>query len=152
VVMTNLRDAGFECKQQIIWRKSAFVLGRSNYHWQHEPCWYAVKKGATSNWKGDRKQTTVWDCDTPNRSCSGSKDDKTIHPTQKPVELFEKSILHHTNPGEYVYDPFAGSGTLMIACEKTNRRALMIELDTKYCDIIIQRYENYTGKKAIREN
>lgn len=151
VVMANLRDAGFETKQQIIWRKSAFVLGRSNYHWQHEPCWYAVKKGAKSNWKGDRKQTTVWDCDAPNASNSTSKDDKTEHPTQKPVELFARSITHHTNPGEYVYDPFAGSGTLMVACEKTNRRALMMELDPKYCDIIIQRYENYSGKKAVRE-
>ena len=151
VVMTNLRDAGFECKQQIIWRKSAFVLGQANYHWQHEPCWYAVKKGAKSNWKGDRKQTTVWDFDAPNRSCSSNKDDKTEHPTQKPVELFARSISHHTNPGEYVYDPFAGSGTLMVACEKTNRRALMMELDPKYCDMIIQRYENYSGKQAVRE-
>jgi DNA modification methylase len=151
VVMANLRDAGFECKQQIIWRKNAFVLGRANYHWQHEPCWYAVKKGGKSNWKGDRKQTTVWDCDAPNRSGSSSKDDKTEHPTQKPVELFSRAITHHTNPGEYVYDPFAGSGTLMVACEKTQRRALMMELDPKYCDIIIQRYENYSGKKAVRE-
>lgn len=151
VVMANLRDAGFECKQQIIWRKNSFVLGRSNYHWQHEPCWYAVKKGNKSNWKGDRKQTTVWDCDAPNRSGSSSTDDKTEHPTQKPVELFSKSILHHTNPGEYVYDPFAGSGTLMVACEKTKRRALMMELDPKYCDVIIQRYENYSGNKAVRE-
>ncbi len=151
VVMANLRDAGFDVKQQIIWRKTTLVLGRSNYHWQHEPCWYAVKKGAKSNWKGDRKQTTVWDCDAPNASNSSSKDDKTEHPTQKPVELFARSINHHTNPGEYVYDPFAGSGTLMIACEKTKRRALMMELDTKYCDVIIQRYETYSGKQAVRE-
>jgi DNA modification methylase len=151
IVMSNLRDAGFETKQQIIWRKSHFVLGRANYHWQHEPCWYAVKKGAKSNWKGDRKQTTVWDCEAPNAANSGTKDDKTAHPTQKPVELFVRSIVHHTNPGEYVYDPFAGSGTLMVACEKTKRRALMMELDPKYCDIIIQRYENYSGKKAVRE-
>jgi DNA modification methylase len=152
VVMGNLRDAGFDIKQQIIWRKSNFVLGRSHYHWQHEPCWYAVKKDANSNWKGDRKQSTVWDFDAPNRPGSSNKDDKTEHPTQKPVELFARSILHHTNPGEYVYDPFAGSGTLMVACEKTNRRALMMELDPKYCDIIIQRYENYSGKKAVRES
>jgi DNA modification methylase len=151
VVMANLRDAGFETKQQIIWRKNHFVLGRSNYHWQHEPCWYAIKKGAKSNWKGDRKQTTVWDCESPNASNSGTKDDQTPHPTQKPVELFVKSIVHHTNPGEYVYDPFAGSGTLMVACEKTKRRALMMELDPNYCDIIIQRYENYSGQKAQLE-
>lgn len=151
VVMKNLRDAGFEVKQQVIWRKSHFVLGRANYHWQHEPCWYAVKKGSKSNWKGDRKQTTVWDCESPNAANSGTKDDKTEHPTQKPVELFARSIMHHTNPGEYVYDPFAGSGTLMVACEKTKRRALMMELDPKYCDVIIQRYENYSGKQAVRE-
>jgi DNA modification methylase len=151
VVMSNLRDAGFEIKQQIIWRKSNLVLGRSNYHWQHEPCWYAVKKGAKSNWKGDRKQTTVWDANSPNQSWGEKKDDKTEHPTQKPVELFSRSILNHTNPHESVYDPFAGSGTLMVACEKTKRHALMIELDPKYCDVIIKRYENYSGKKAVRE-
>jgi len=152
IVMNNLRDAGFFVKQCIIWNKNHFSLGRANYHWKHEPCWYAVKNGAKSNWKGDRKQTTVWDCASPNMSCSGSIDDKTAHPTQKPVELFERSIKHHTNPGEYVYDPFAGSGTLMVACEKTKRRALMMELDPKYCDVIIKRYENYSGKKAVREN
>ena len=148
VVMKNLRDAGFETKQQIIWKKLHLVLGRANYHWQHEPCWYAVKTGAKSNWKGDRKQTTVWEISSPNMSNSGSKDDKTEHPTQKPVELFERSIKHHTNPGEYVYDPFAGSGTIAIASEKTNRRALMMELDPKYCDVILARWEKFTGKKA----
>ena len=90
---------------------------------------------------------TVWDVP----SISSDKNDKTAHPTQKPVEFFIKSITHDTNPGEYVYDPFAGSGTLMVACEKTKRRALMMELDPKSCDIIIQRYENYSGKQAVRE-
>lgn len=89
---------------------------------------------------------TVWDV----QSVSCEKD-KTAHPTQKPVELFTRSIVHHTNPGEYVYDPFAGSGTLMVACEKSNRRALMMELDPRYCDVIVKRYENYSGSKAILE-
>lgn len=146
VVMDGLRRAGFEIKQQIIWNKNVHALSRSDYHWKHEPCWYAVKKGADRNWKGGRTQMTVWDV-----ASVGSEKDKTAHPTQKPVEIFERSVRHHTNQGEYVYDPFAGSGTLMIACEKTKRRALMMELDPKYCDVIIQRYENYTGKKAIRE-
>ena len=146
VVMANLRDAGFEVKQQIIWNKNVHALSRCDYHWKHEPCWYAVKKSGERNWKGGRTQMTVWD--VPNIL---SEKDKTAHPTQKPVELFIRSINHHTNPGEYVYDPFAGSGTLMVACEKTKRRALMMELDPKYCDIIIQRYENYSGKKAVRE-
>jgi DNA modification methylase len=145
IVMDGLRRAGFDIKQQIIWNKNVHALSRSDYHWKHEPCWYAVKKGGERNWKGGRTQMTVWDV----ASVSQEKD-KTAHPTQKPVELFERSIKHHTNPGEYVYDPFAGSGTIMIACEKTQRRALMMELDPKYCDVIIQRYEQYTGKKAVR--
>lgn len=89
---------------------------------------------------------TVWDV----QSVVNEKD-KTAHPTQKPVELFIRSIEHHTNPGEYVYDPFAGSGTLMVACEKSKRRAMMMELDPKYCDVIVKRYENYSGSKAILE-
>lgn len=145
VVMGNLRDAGFDVKQQIIWNKNIHALSRSDYHWKHEPCWYAVKKGADRNWKGGRTQMTVWDVGS-----IASEKDKTAHPTQKPVELFERSIKHHTNPGEYVYDPFAGSGTLAIASEKTHRRALMMELDPKYCDVIIARWEKFTGKKAVR--
>ncbi len=147
VVMDGLRRAGFEIKQQIIWNKNVHALSRSDYHWKHEPCWYVVKKSGERNWKGGRTQMTVWDVP----SIGSDKTDKTAHPTQKPVELFVRSITHHTNPGEYVYDPFAGSGTLMVACEKTKRRALMMELDPKYCDIIIQRYENYSGRKAVLE-
>lgn len=146
VVMDGLRRAGFEVKQQIIWNKNIHALSRSDYHWKHEPCWYAVREGKERNWKGGRTQMTVWD--VPSVAC---EKDKTAHPTQKPVELFVRSITHHTNPGEYVYDPFAGSGTLMVAAEKTKRRALMMELDPKYCDIIIQRYKQFTGKDAVRE-
>lgn len=147
VVMDGLRRAGFDIKQQIIWNKNVHTLSRSDYHWKHEPCWYAVKKGSDRNWKGGRTQMTVWDV----LSVVNEKD-KTAHPTQKPVELFIRSINHHTNPGEYVYDPFAGSGTLMVACEKSGRRALMMELDPKYCDVIIKRYENYSGRKAVLED
>lgn len=146
IVMDGLRRAGFDIKQQIIWNKNHLALSRSDYHWKHEPCWYAVKKGTDRNWKGGRSQVTVWDVPIVQ-----GKEDNTSHPTQKPVELFMRAINHHTNPGEYVYDPFAGSGTLMIACEKTGRRALMMELDPKYCDVIINRYEQFTGKKAILE-
>lgn len=146
VFMDSIRRAGFDIKQQIIWNKNIHALSPSDYHWKHEPCWYAVRKGGERNWKGGRTQMTVWDVESV--IC---EKDKTAHPTQKPVQLFIRSINHHTNPGEYVYDPFAGSGTIMIACEKTKRRALMMELDPKYCDIIIQRYENYSGKLAVRE-
>lgn len=146
VVMDGLKRAGFEIKQQIIWNKNVHALSRSDYHWKHEPAWYAVKKGADRNWKGGRTQMTVWDVKS-----IINEDDKTAHPTQKPIELYLRSIMHHTNEGEYVYDPFGGSGTLVIACEKSKRRALTMELDPKYCDVIVQRWENYTGKKAIRE-
>lgn len=146
VVMDGLHRAGFEVKQQLIWNKNIHALSRSDYHWKHEPCWYAVREGKERNWKGGRTQMTVWD--VPSVVC---EKDKTAHPTQKPVELFVRSITHHTSPGEYVYDPFAGSGTLMVACEKTKRRALMMELDPKYCDIIIQRYKQFSGKDAVRE-
>jgi len=144
VVMDGLRRANFDIKQQIIWNKNVHALSRSDYHWKHEPCWYAVKKSGERNWKGGRTQMTVWDV-----ASVGSEKDKTAHPTQKPVELFIRSINHHTNPGEYVYDPFAGSGTIAIACEKTARRALMMELDPKYCDVIVKRWEQFTGKKAV---
>jgi DNA modification methylase len=148
VVMDGLRRAGFNLKQQIIWNKNHFSLGRSDYQWKHEPCWYAIKEGR--NWIGDRKQTTVWDVTAINYD--NNKADRTSHPTQKPVELYTKPIEHHTNPGEYIYDPFAGSGTLLIAAEKTKRRALMMELDPKYVEVILQRYKNYTGNDPIRDD
>jgi DNA modification methylase len=146
VVMDGLRRAGFEVKQQIIWNKNVHALSRSDYHWKHEPCWYAVKKGAERNWLGGRTQMTVWDVATVQ-----SEKDKTSHPTQKPVEIYLRSINHHTNPGEYIYDPFGGSGTLIIACEKSMRRALTMELDPKFCDVIIRRWQKFTNKKAIHE-
>jgi DNA modification methylase len=147
IVMDGLKRAGFLVKQQIIWNKNHFAIGRSDYHWKHEPAWYAVKEGQDRNWKGGRSQSTVWDVTAVNYD---SESDKTAHPTQKPVELYIKSLEHHTNGGEYVYDPFAGSGTLGIACEKLGRRALMMELDPRYCDIIVQRWEMFTGKRAKR--
>jgi DNA modification methylase len=149
VVMESLRKANFEVKQQIIWNKSVMVMGRSDYHFKHEPCWYAIRKNKNHNWIGDRKQTTIWDAAPPNHIMGGSKEDKTTHPTQKPAVLYEKAFLNHTNPGEYTYEPFGGSGTAIIVCEKLGRRSLTMELDPKYCDVIIKRWENFTGKKAV---
>lgn len=151
VVMQSLRNAGLEPSQQIIWNKSVMVMGRSDYHFKHEPCWYAVRKGKHHNWKGDRKQTTIWDAAPPNHIMGGSKEDKTSHPTQKPALLYEKAYLNHTNPGEYVYEPFGGSGTSVIVCEKIGRRSLTMELDPKYCDVIIKRWQDFTGKAATLE-
>lgn len=152
VVMESLRNAGLEPSQQIIWNKSVMVMGRSDYHFKHEPCWYAVRKGKNHNWKGDRKQTTIWDAPPPNHIMGGSKEEKTSHPTQKPAILYEKAYLNHTNPGEYVYEPFGGSGTSVVVCERLNRRSLTMELDPKYCDVIIKRWQDFTGKQAVHEN
>lgn len=151
VVMQSLRNAGLEPSQQIIWNKSVMVMGRSDYHFKHEPCWYAIRKGQNHNWKGDRKQTTVWDAAPPNHIMGGSKEEKTSHPTQKPAALYEKAYLNHTNPGEYVYEPFGGSGTSVVVCEKIGRQSLTMELDPKYCDVIKKRWEDFTGQKAILE-
>ncbi|CAK0772824.1 Methyltransferase (modular protein) [Gammaproteobacteria bacterium] len=150
VVMDCLRRAGFEIKQQIIWNKNVHALSRSDYHWKHEPCWYAAKPNGDRNWKGGRTQMTVWDI----KSVIFEKDGggKTSHPTQKPVEIYTRALEHHTNQGEYVYEPFGGSGTSIIACEKLGRRSLAIELDPKYCDVIVKRWQDFTGKQATLES
>lgn len=148
VVMDSMRRAGFDVRQQIIWNKSVMVMGRSAYHFKHEPCWYGVKKGCDANWQGDRKQTTVWDAAPPNHIMGGSKEDKTGHPTQKPVIVYDIPIMNHTKQGDGLYEPFGGSGTAIIACEKSNRKAFVMELSPNFCDIIVARWEKYTGKKA----
>ncbi len=146
VVMDGLKRAGFEIKAQIIWNKNVHALSRSDYQWKHEPCWYGIKKGANHNWKGDRKQKTIWD--VQNVMFEKDAGGKTSHPTQKPVQLYVNSINNHTNSGEYIYEPFGGSGSSIIAAEKTNRRSLTMELDEKFIDVIIGRWELYTGKLA----
>ncbi len=147
VVMNGLRKAGFDIKQQIIWNKNIHALSRSDYHWKHEPCWYAVKKDGDRTWKGGRDKMTIWDIPTVQ-----SEKDKTAHPTQKPIEIYLRSINNHTDKNEYIYDPFGGSGTLIIACEKTGRKALTMELDPKFCDLIIRRWMKFSGKQAILES
>lgn len=146
LVMDGLVRAGFEIKQQIIWNKNAHAPSRSDYHVKHEPCWYAVKPGGSRNWKGGRAQMTVWDIKsvTPEKGKTGDK-------TQKPVELYTRALEHHTNAGEYVYEPFGRLGTSVIACQTLQRRSLSLELDPKYCDVIIQRWQNFTGLDATLE-
>ncbi len=151
VVKKNLVDCEFEIKQLIIWAKQHFTFGRSDYHWQHEPCWYAIKKGHTHNWNGDRKQTTLWEIS--NLNCFGKsqeEDERTAHSTQKPLECMARPIRNNTAEGEGVYDPFLGSGTTLIACEKLNRICYGMELDPAYCDIIVNRWIKLTGKKVKR--
>jgi DNA modification methylase len=150
-VYDSLTASGFEIRYQIIWVKTVAALSRGAYHWQHEPCWYAVRKGAKSAWRGDRKQTTVWEVAPPNQIMGGSDEERTVHPTQKPVELFERPIRNHTARGALVYEPFAGSGSAVIAAENLNRRCYALEIDPAYCDVIVDRWERHTGGKAKLE-
>jgi len=139
-VAEGLVAAGFDIRAQIIWAKERLVIGRGNYHWQHEPCWYAVREKA--NWSGDRKQTTLWTI--PNRD----QDQETEHSTQKPVECMRRPILNNSSPGQPVYDPFLGSGTTLIAAETTGRICFGMELNPAYVDVAVKRWEAFTGKKA----
>ena len=134
-------DIGWTIRQCLIWKKQSMVMGRQDYHWQHEPCLYGWKDGAAHLWAADRKQTTILNFDRPNRNAE--------HPTMKPVELFEYQMLNNTKGDDLVLDSFAGSGTIAIACEKHGRRARMMELDPVYCDVIINRWQDYTGQQAI---
>lgn len=148
LVQAGLEAAGFVVRQQIIWEKGIHTLSRSHYQWQHEPCWYAVRKGANANWQGGRKQTTIWQEPSPIASWGNAgraEDAITRHPSQKPLAVFERPILNHTKPGEIVYDPFAGSGTCLIAAARHGRRCLAIELDPRWCDVARDRYEAWAG-------
>jgi len=151
-VAVSLQAAGFALRSQIIWAKQVFVLSRGDYHWQHEPCWYAVRRGGTSHWQGDRTQSTLWS--VPNLNPMGGDREGanavTGHSTQKPVRLFERAILNHTQPGESVYDPFSGSGSSVIAADKTGRACLAIDIDPVYVQATIDRWERYRGEKAVR--
>lgn len=148
-VAKSLKDNGFKLRAQIIWVKQHFVLSRGDYHWQHEPCWYAVKhKG---EWAGDKKQTTVWEIKN-NNSFGNSKKEETVgHGTQKPIECMKRPILNNSSEGQVVYDPFLGSGATIIAAEMVNRICYGLELSPQYCDMIIKRWQNFTGNEAFLE-
>ena len=151
LVSESLMAATYEIRGQIIWVKQGFVFGRGNYHWQHEPCWYAVRRGATANWAGDRKQTTVWQIDNANLMKGGKLDDlHTGHSTQKPVECMRRPIENNSSPGQAVYDPFVGSGTTIIAAEMTGRACHAIEISPAYVDVAVTRWQNFTGQTATR--
>ena len=144
----NLENNGFDLVSLIIWNKQHFVLSRGDYHNKHEPLWYAVKKGQKHNWQGRRDQSTVWDIDN-NSYGAKTKEEQTGHGTQKPLECMLRPILNNSKKGQSVYDPFGGSGTTLIACEKSERNCYMMELSPSYVDIIINRWEKETGKGAI---
>jgi DNA modification methylase len=152
-VAIELERCGFEIRSQITWVKQHFAISRGAYHWKHEPCWYAVRKGKSAHWRGDRKQTTVWEVANMNPfgGDTGAENETTGHATQKPVEIMRRPILNHTRPGEACYDPFLGSGTTLVAAESVGRICYGIEIDPRYVDVAVQRWEQFTGKKAVLE-
>lgn len=142
-VAEALNAAGFEIRCQIIWRKARYAISRGHYNYQHEPCWYAVRKGKTAHWQGANNLSTVWDVATIE-----GNEAQTLHAAQKPVELMRRSILNHTKEGDATYDAFLGSGTMIIAAELTKRICYGLELAPQHCDVIVTRWQNITGKQA----
>lgn len=140
----SLEAAIGEIRQELLWKKSTLVLGRQDYQQMHEPCLYGWKEGAAHKWESDRKQTTILEFDKPSRNGD--------HPTMKPVDLFQYQICNSSSKGDIVLDLFGGSGTTMIACEQSKRKARIMELDPKYCDVIVRRWQNLTGKDAVRKS
>jgi DNA modification methylase len=145
VVADSLTACGFSLRSQIIWAKSNFAIGRGDYHWHHEPCWYAVKDGGKGHYNGDRKQSTLWKIDKPQKSETG-------HSTQKPVECMKRPIENNSSPGQAVYEPFSGSGTTIIAAEQVGRICYALELNPAYVDVAVKRWQDFTGKKATLES
>ena len=153
-VAVSLLAGDLRIRSQIIWRKQAFIISRGHYHWQHEPCWYAVRSGAgSSKWCGDRKQSTIWDISAPmgwTRASMEEADAKTGHGTQKPVECMERPIRNHGGKDDAVYEPFSGSGTTLIAAERQGRQCFAMEITPAYCQMAIDRWEAFTGQKAVK--
>jgi DNA modification methylase len=139
----GIEAAGFKVQSQLVWRKTPFVIGRADYHWQHEICWYAFK-GPNHPWHGGRDKGTVWDIPKAQKMDGG-------HPTQKPVECMKRPIENNSSPGQAVYDPFVGSGTTIIAAEMTGRCCHAIELHPAYVDVAMMRWQNFTGQTAMLE-
>ncbi len=140
-VAASLEACGFEIRTQIVWAKDRLVLGRGHYHWQHEPCWYAVR--GSGHWSGDRKQTTLW------QIASRAQDAETTHGTQKPVACMRRPIENNSSPGQAVYEPFSGSGTTIIAAEMSGRACHAVELSPAYVDVAVQRWQAFTGEQAV---
>jgi DNA modification methylase len=144
----DLKKCGFKINPFIVWNKDMFALGMTDYQQKHEPCLYATR--GNHNWKGGRSQTTVWDI--PMISHLKKEEGEWGHSTQKPIECMKRPIENNSDEGDYVYDPFCGSGTTIIAAERTGRKCLACELNPVYCDAIIRRWEQETGERAIRES
>jgi DNA methylase/ParB-like nuclease domain len=148
-VARSLAGADFEIRAQIIWAKQHFVLSRGHYHWHHEPCWYAVRRGRKAHWCGDRTQSTLWQTANLNAFGGNHEEEATGHGTQKPLALMKRPILNHTQRGQTVYDPFSGSGTVLIACEVTERACCALEIDPGYVDVMVMRWQSLSGGEAV---
>jgi DNA modification methylase len=144
VLQAAFREAGGKWSTFIIWAKNTFTMGRSDYQRQYEPILYGWPEGGKHHWCGDRDQSDVWQIKKPHKN--------DLHPTMKPVELVERAIRNSSKPGDVVLDPFGGSGTTLIAAEKSGRTARLMELDPKYVDVIVRRWQDWTGKFASRES
>lgn len=153
LVAESLSKCDLHVRSQIIWVKPSAAMSRGDYHWRHEPAWYAVRKSRTGHWAGDRKQNTVWDFPGVNPAGGGGKgvDGKVGHGTQKPVECMKRPIENNSSPGQAVYEPFSGSGTTIIAGEMTGRHIYAIELNPAYVDVAVKRWQDFTGKEAVHE-
>ena len=144
-VAAGMERIGFVQRQTIVWVKPYGVISRTHYNYQHEPCWYGVKAGATASWQGDTRQTTVWEYPSPKMIGGGSQEEKFDHPTQKPAECMGRPIRNHRGD---VYEPFSGSGTTLIAAEQLGRRCYAMEIEPKYVAVALARWQNFTGKTA----
>ncbi|GEM_PF-102136 len=149
-VLNGLFGIGFELVSQIIWDKTLFSIGRSWYHWNHEPCFVVRKSGVSVPFYGERNQATIWRAPSPKRLGGGSTEPKQDHPTQKPVILFETPIANHLRAGEALYEPFSGSGTALIAAERLGRRCYAMEIDPRYVAVAVKRWEDFTGREAVQ--
>jgi DNA modification methylase len=149
-VAQGLERIGFEIVAQVIWDKGLFAMGRSWYHWSHEPCWVVRKKGAKVRFLGTRDQATIWHAPSPKMIMAGSNEPRLDHPTQKPLVLFETPIRNHLKGGEALYEPFCGSGTALVAAERTGTRVYAVEIDPIYVEVALARWERFAGQAAER--
>jgi DNA modification methylase len=149
-VAAGLERIGFEIASQVIWDKGLFAMSRGWYHWGHEPCWVVRRPGVPNLFSGSHDQSTVWRAPSPKMIMGGSEEEKQDHPAQKPVLLYEAPIRNHLGPGELVYDPFLGSGTCLVAAETLGRRCLAMEIEPRYVQVGIERWQGLTGAQAVR--
>ncbi len=151
VAYAYLSACGLQPRAQIVWAKQHFTLGRGDYHWKHETCWYAVREGKSSHWSGDRTQTTVWEFPNNNPFGNPQREQSWGHGTQKPVECMRRPIVNNSRPGQAIYDPFLGSGTSLIAAEMTGRVCYGVELSPAYTDVVVRRWQVFTGRAAMHQ-